>query len=300
MSGVIFDVKRFAIHDGPGIRTTVFFKGCPLRCGWCHNPEGIAPQPELSFRATRCVGCGACVRACASGAIVLADARASTDAARCVRCGMCTKMCLTGAREAIGRTATVEELVGEIGRDRVFYEESGGGVTFSGGDPLMQADFLAALLLECRARGLHTAVDTSGYAAWEVFESLRGLVDLFLCDIKHMDGKTHQRLAGVDNSSILDNLRRLAAADGQITARMPVIRGLNDDERNVRTTGAFVASLPGVTRIDILPYNEGGCAKLARLLGSAESTPFRSPEPEALRGIAGILAGYGLDVTIGG
>ncbi len=299
-SGVVFDVKRFAIHDGPGIRTTVFFKGCPLRCTWCHNPEGIAPQPELSFRENRCVGCGACAESCASRAVTLVNGRAATDREACTQCGSCAQVCPTAAREIVGKSVSVRELVRELERDRVFYEESGGGVTVSGGEPLMQPEFLRALLEVCRARGLHTAVDTSCYAGWETFESLRGLVDLFLCDIKHMDGETHQRIAGVDNTRVLDNIRRLAAADGQMTIRMPVIPGLNDDERNIKATGAFVASLPGVTRIDILPYNEGGCAKLTRLLSGREPPEFASLEPHTMRRMAGRLAAYGLDVSIGG
>jgi pyruvate formate lyase activating enzyme len=297
---VIFDIKRFAIHDGPGIRTTVFLKGCPLRCAWCHNPEGIAPGPELSFREARCVGCGACVEICGSDAVMLVDGRAMTQSGKCVQCGSCVGVCPTAGRDIVGRSVSAQELVGDLERDRVFYEQSGGGVTFSGGEPLMQPEFLTALLRECRARGLHTAVDTSCHGPWETFESLGELVDLFLCDIKHMDREEHRRLTGVDNTSILDNIRRVVAMGGEMTIRMPTIPGANDDDGNVRDTGSFVASLPGVTRLDILPYNEGGCAKLRRLLNGEESTPLRAAEPDTVRRIAHVLADFGLDVTIGG
>jgi pyruvate formate lyase activating enzyme len=209
-------------------------------------------------------------------------------------------MCPTGAREMAGRQATVGEIVAEVERDRVFYEESGGGVTFSGGEPLMQPEFLQALLGECKSRGLETALDTTCHAAWEVIDAIRPLVDLFLCDVKHMDNDAHQRLVGVGNSLILENLRRLADLDEQIIIRLPIIPGINDDEQNIAATGNYVASLKQATHVDILPYNELGLAKASRLGNGAEPLRLEPAAPQRMTEIAETLEGYGLKVTTGG
>jgi len=300
LTGVIFDIKRFAIHDGPGIRTTVFLKGCPLRCPWCHNPEGVLPSPEHSWREGRCVACGSCAQACERGAITFPGGRPVVDQENCILCGQCVEACPTGALEIVGRTVAAEEVMREIAKDVIFYDESGGGATFSGGEPLMQPEFLGRLLALCKAGEVHTAVDTTCHAPWEVIEPLLGGIDLLLCDIKHVDAATHERLTGAGNELILENLRKLARLGKAMVMRMPIIPGMNDDDANIMATGEFVSSLDGVRRIDILPYNEGGRSKLARLGRRQEAPRVEAPDARRLAEIAAKLAGFGLEVKTGG
>lgn len=300
VTGTIFDVKRYAIHDGPGIRTTVFFKGCPLRCRWCHNPESWHEGPEHSLRKSRCTGCGRCIEACDRGAISLSGGELSTDLSKCVFCGDCVEACLTGAREILGRRVSVDQLMAEIERDVIFYDQSGGGATFSGGEPLVQAAFLKGMLAECRAREIHTALDTTCYAPWQVIEEISPYVDLFLIDLKHMDPAAHRRLAGESNELILRNLKRLSQLGKEITVRVPVIPGCNDDDTNMAATGEFVARLDSVTRIDVLPHHEAARGKLARLAGKYDLLEAEPPTSEQISRLAGKLEHFGFDVKIGG
>ncbi|MBN2591961.1 MAG: glycyl-radical enzyme activating protein [Sedimentisphaerales bacterium] len=298
--GLVFDIKRYAIHDGPGIRTTVFFKGCPLQCLWCHNPESWKNQVELGFRKSRCVGCGQCAEVCPREAISFVENRPVTDAQKCMLCGRCVDVCIAGAREIIGRQITVSEVMAEVERDIIFYDQSGGGVTFSGGEPLMQPDFLVVLLNQCRVMNIHTAVDTSCYAEPEIVESVAERADMFLCDIKHMDSEMHERFTGVGNDLILENIRCLSQAGKKIIIRIPIIPGFNDDPENIEATGEFTASLPVVGRIDILPFNRGGIEKSARLTGENKSMLTETPDEEQMSLIAQSLSKYVFEVNIGG
>ncbi len=266
--GLVFDVKRFAIHDGPGIRTTLFFKGCPLRCPWCHNPESLLPRRELVFHGERCLLCRACLEACPTGAASLEPGKAPADGERCNLSGACVEACPPGAREILGRWITLEEALAELERDRVFFQESGGGVTFSGGEPLAQADFLESLLSACRERGLHTALDTTLFAPPEVVGRMLPLADLWLVDLKHMDSRVHRRFTGVPNEGILENLRLLASRGGRIFARIPLVPGFNDSRENLEAAADFLREMgEAVEEVDLLPYHKGGVHKLSWLPG---------------------------------
>ena len=253
-AGRIFEIKRFAVHDGPGIRTTVFFKGCPLRCVWCHNPEGISNEPEIAFLEGKCVKCGECFSACPRGLHETGrDGAHRFQRKGCTACLSCVSACMPGALKPYGTETNVRDLLDIVRADTDFYYRSGGGVTCSGGEPLTQPDFLAAFLSGCKEAGLHTAVDTSGFAPWEAFQRILPFTDLFLYDVKHMDPLAHRKLTGQDNRLILGNLRELSARGAAIEIRMPVIPGLNDDERTIRQTAAFLKNIKTLTRIRVLP-----------------------------------------------
>jgi pyruvate formate lyase activating enzyme len=300
IEGVIFDVKRYAIHDGPGIRTTVFLKGCPLACRWCHNPESQASGPELFFRAGRCVACGACVEACPRGVLVKGERGAVTAVGECERCGACAAACYAEARQLVGRTVSVEEVMAEVERDRAFYERSGGGVTLSGGEPLMQGEFLYGLLAASKRMGIDTALDTSGYAQWEIIDRIRGLVDLFLYDIKVVDAARHRELTGVSNELILENLWKLSRHGHDICLRVAVIPGVNDNDDSLREIGALASRLPNIEEIDILPYNRLGVEKYERLGRECPMSDFPPISDDRLTGMALLLGTFGLRVKIGG
>ena len=298
--GMIFDIKRFAIHDGPGIRTTVFLKGCPLDCWWCHNPEGRSQEREFFFRAGRCVSCGTCVEVCTEKAVSMDGNNPVRDAKRCTLCGECVDACGTEARDLVGRSATAAEVMAEIVKDNVFYEESGGGATFSGGEPLAQPEFLEELLLACKDARVHTAVDTSGFAEPEVVERIASLADMFLYDLKVMDDDAHLRLTGFSNRQILANLENLSRRGCEIVIRVPLIPGLNDGEDALRTLGVYVAELPHTHPIDVLPYERVGVEKYARMNLAYRLPDVMTPDAAAAAKAASILENYGLDVTVGG
>ncbi|NVN91975.1 MAG: glycyl-radical enzyme activating protein [Desulfuromonadales bacterium] len=303
LTGLVFDVQKFATHDGGGIRTLVFFKGCPLHCLWCSNPESLAVKPDIIFVPNNCIGCGVCRDVCPKNCIrqTAVDGNGlDFDRKNCTLCGRCAKLCYAGAINIIGRYLTIGELVRIVERDRKFYEESKGGVTFSGGEPTAQPEFLTAALQELRQRGIHTAIETSSLLPWESFAPILQHVDLVLCDLKHMDETEHRRLTGVSNQLILDNLRRIAGLSIQLRIRMPLIPGVNDDQENLRRTADFVAGLAIVQNIDLLPYHrlgEGKWRQLGREYGLSGLPPQTEGEVQAVvqyfseRGIAARVGG---------
>lgn len=261
MNGIIFDIKKFAINDGPGIRTAVFVKGCPLSCLWCHNPESQSFRPELAFSPDKCIGCGFCAKVCPHGCF----AAGSFDRSRCVSCGQCTRECYTGARELIGRSATVEEVMAEVRKDRVFYQNSGGGMTISGGEPLAQSEFTLALLQQAKQEHFHTCLDTCGFAAQETVAAVFPYVDLWLYDIKETDPERHLEYTQAPLAPILDNLNWIDAAGGESILRCPVIPGLNDRLAHAENLAEIANRLRHVREINLMPYHPLGESKLARL-----------------------------------
>ena len=299
-TGMVFDIKRFSIHDGPGIRTTVFFKGCPLSCWWCHNPESQATEPEMMFRENRCIRCRACQAVCKQSAISWDGDVISTDMEKCTLCGVCVEACYAEAREMIGREMSVAQVIAEIERDIAFYDESAGGVTFSGGEPLWQRDFLLDLLRACQEKEIHTAVDTCGFATWETVDSVREYVDLFLYDLKLMNDARHQKFTAVSNELILSNLRALAEPGENIVLRVPIIPEINDDDESLRQLGAFAATLPNVNQMSLLPYHPTAVDKYRLLHKVCGLQGIRPPSDRRMAEIAEILSEFGLQVKIGG
>lgn len=300
MTGIYFNIQRYAIHDGPGIRTTVFLKGCPLSCAWCHNPEGRSGSPEILVIADRCMECGACAEACPNPPPVGSAGWERSDLHKCLRCGKCAEACPTGARRLVGEETKVAGLVDKVERDRPFYEETGGGVTFSGGEPLAQGPFLVQCLEECRRRGLHVAVDTCGFASRGLVLQVAGLADLVLYDLKIMNERRHEELTGVPLRPILENLRAIDSAGAAVTIRFPLIPGVTDGAGNLEALGGFVASLRNTRRVQVLSFHRTASDKYGRL---GRTWGFDGVEPaskvEVDRVIAG-LGGFGLAATSGG
>lgn len=299
-SGIVFDIMRFSTHDGPGIRTTVFLKGCPLACAWCHNPESQSIQPELMLRPALCIACGACLPVCPQGAIFAEDGHIITDIERCTLCTSCSDACTAEAREIVGREMTTAAVMAEILKDRGVYEESGGGVTFSGGEALMQRAFLADLLVECKHQGLSTALDTSGYAPWAAIESVRGLVDVFLFDLKAVDEHLHRQVTGVSNALILENLRRLCELGHAVILRLPLVPGVNDSPAALRAAAELAAALPNVQRLDVLPYHKIGVEKYRRLQRVYDLSQVQPPDASQIAQAVEILNGSHLKIQVGG
>ena len=275
MNGTIFDIQRFSIHDGPGIRTTVFFKGCPLRCDWCHNPESQAFEPERMIYGNKCVGCGKCQAICAR----------AFDAA-CAACGRCVKACEGAAREIAGRPAAVDEIIETVVRDKAFYETSGGGLTLSGGEPLAQPEFCLALLAAAKERGIHTAIETCGFAKPGIIEVVLPFTDLMIFDVKGIDEETHKKNTGVSNRLILENAKRLMERGAAVLFRMPYIPGCNDHE--LAAVRAFTDGFP----LELMPYHAVASGKykaLQRPFATAAVTPPTAAEMTRLAETFGLI-----------
>jgi len=300
--GVIFNIQRYSIHDGPGIRTTVFMKGCPLVCLWCQNPESRNFHSELFYSRAHCDGCGKCVLACPEKAIELNEGRSRTDRSLCKACGSCAAVCPHEARSLMGRTVSVDEVFDAVCRDAIFYQRSGGGVTLSGGEPLAQPEFAIGLLKRCKEAGIHTALDTCGHAPWETMEQVLRYVDLVLYDLKHMDPEEHRKATGISNDLILHNLKRMVRESHiSLSVRIPVIPGFNDTLQNLRTTARFVLeeldpSLP----VYLLPYHRLGESKREQLEAIQGPPGIVPPGDEYVESLKTILESQGLTVIIGG
>lgn len=297
--GIVFDIRKYSIHDGPGIRTTVFLKGCPLRCPWCHNPEGQSSKLEIMIKSYRCLkDCSECLSVCEKGALLKVDGTLVIRREKCDVCGKCIQVCNSEAIEIIGKKISAEEVINEVEKDKIFYETSGGGVTFSGGEPTRQPEFLDALLTLAKERNFHTIVDTCGYALPRVIEKIANKVDLFLYDLKIMDEKKHRKYTGQSNKLILQNLQKLAKKGKEIIVRIPLIPGVNDDEENIQKTAEFLQSLKNIRQISLLPYHKLGRDKYKRL-DRKNIQEFDIPKLEVVEQIKKKLENVGFIVSVG-
>lgn len=299
----ITNIQKFSIHDGDGIRTTVFFKGCPLKCEWCHNPETQKFEKEMQVDREKCTGCGACAAVCPNGAIHMEEGRPILDAEACIFCGKCTRFCPTGAREVIGQEYTVKELVKELMKDQMFYEESGGGVTLSGGEVMsMDMDYLLAVAKELKRQDVTLTIDTCGFVPYEKFQELLPYVNTFLYDVKVMDPELHKKYMGTDNALILENLVRLAKDGARIYIRIPTVKEVNGNEENMKETIAFLQEHDiHPAQINLLPYHDTGSGKYRKLDMEYKGTDLHAPDKEEMEALAALFINAGYKNTkIGG
>jgi pyruvate formate lyase activating enzyme len=298
--GIVFDIAHYSIYDGPGIRTTIFLKGCPLRCAWCHNPESWSKKPELGSLSSRCTGCGACTEACPAGAIISGNGGYSRDASRCRMCGKCAAACPSGALEIIGRELSVDDVLREVVADLPFYEDSGGGVTVSGGEATLQPAFLMEMLSVMKENGIHTALETCGFFDPALVEPLEGLVDLFLFDIKSLDEKTHKTLTGVGIEEIIDNFTALLgrAGSSRVVPRIPVIPGFNADDDSVSSIARFLTSVGYDGPVHLMPYNTMAKSKYEKVGKAALYRDMGALPEDRLMRISEIFGDAGFAVVV--
>lgn len=296
--GLIFNLQRFSIHDGPGIRTTVFMKGCPLECLWCANPESQDFIPNLMVRDINCRGCGACVDACVEGAISMSkEGRRRVARDRCTQCLLCVDACLYGSLNVCGRYVGVEEVLEEVLKDSAFYKNSGGGMTVSGGEALSQTPFVTRLLKEAKREGLHTTIDTSGYVPWKEMKEVLRFADLVLFDVKHLDSEEHEKTTGVDNRRILDNLKRVSR-EKEVWLRVPLIAGFNDSHAHIDDIAVLGREI-GVEKISLLPYHEGGKSKSDQIGRSYGFPQAKAPGDDRIASLKGIIEKRGIRASVG-
>lgn len=295
----IFNIQKFSVHDGPGIRTTVFFKGCPLNCLWCHNPESQSGKYQMLFDRDKCVLCGSCAVVCVQGAVKIENNVPVTDMDKCIGCRQCEIYCIPGARQVAGREYTMEEVVKEIIKDEVFYKQSCGGVTLSGGEPLLQINFAEELLKLLKEKGIHTAVDTCGAVSFENIKRVSSYTDVFLYDIKLMDDKKHKEFIGVPNKLVLDNLRKLSEIHKNINLRMPIIEGVNADVNHIEATIDFIRGL-NIFNVNLLPYHDIAKHKYKELDIRYEEDKMFKPSDEKMEIFRDMFEKEGYKVKIGG
>lgn len=305
---LIFDIKRFSINDGPGIRTTLFLKGCPLHCVWCHNPEGRDSRPQIFYDRKKCIGCQSCVQVCPQQLLQLTSdgiVRLSTEqhAGECLLCGCCTNECPTLALKMSGREWSMDELMAVVEKERKVMEDSGGGVTLCGGEPLMHPDYTCGLLDELGRRGFHRAVDTALYASEYVIREVASRCELFLVDLKVMESEQHRFYTGVSNEPVLSGIRLLSTLGVPYWIRIPLIVGVNADENNIRRSAAFLASLPTPPEvIGLLPYHDIGRGKHEKMGATynPDQLPFAAPSEEEMQTAITLFSSLGLKAKIGG
>jgi len=289
--GILFDIQRWSLNDGEGIRTLVFFKGCPLRCHWCCNPESQAFEPEIALFPEKCTNCGTCREVCPAGVALSVSEGGFVDRALCRGCGKCADFCAAGARKRMGKEYTVGEVLEAVKKDMVFYRRSGGGVTFSGGEPMAQPVFLFRLASRCKELGMDLALETCGYFDWEKVQKIIKMMDQIFIDLKHMDPGAHKRYTGVDNELIMDNAKKISASKIPMVVRVPVIPGINDTKENIRETADFVrTNLPSCLGIELLPYHSLGEDKYRALGRSYRLKNLKAPPEEKIHSLKGIIS----------